>query len=79
MIVERFALGIAKSLNLLGEFAFSEGSKGTFKTNRREEKPINFGFDLTLDLSRNNAKFTRFYEAQRSKILVQRRVILLGL
>ena len=26
-----------------------------------------------------NAKFTRFYEAQRSKILVQRRVIWLGL
>jgi hypothetical protein len=40
MIVERFALGTAKNLNLSEDFALSEGVNGTFKTNGREEKPI---------------------------------------
>ena len=41
MIVECLALGMAKNLNLSGDFAFGEGLNGTFKTNGREEKPEN--------------------------------------
>ncbi len=54
MIVESFALGTAKNLKLSEDFALSEGVNGTFKTDGREERPIFFGFDLTLDLMRNN-------------------------
>ena len=114
MIVERFALGMAKNLNLSVDIAFSEGLNGTFKTNGREEREesnhrfhrcpqikkenkrseikyktsylwksvssvvknlkLLFGFKLTLDLSRNNAKLSGFYGAQRSKIPMQRLV-----
>jgi hypothetical protein len=40
MIVERFALGTAKNLNLSEDFAFGEGVNGTFKTAGRKEKPF---------------------------------------
>ena len=42
MIVECFALGMAKNLNLSGDFTFGEGLNDTFKANGREEKPIIF-------------------------------------
>ena len=42
MIVERFALGTVKNLNLSEDFALSEGVNGTFKTDGREERPIIF-------------------------------------
>ena len=58
MIVERFALGTVKNLNLSEDFALSEGVNGTFKTDGREERPIFFGFNLTSDLMRNNTEFT---------------------
>ena len=58
MIVERLAWGMVKNLNLLVDFALDEGLNDTFKTNGREEKPIIFGFDLTSDLRKNNAKLT---------------------
>ena len=38
MIVERFALGTAKNLNLSEDFAIGEGLNGAFKTNGREER-----------------------------------------
>jgi hypothetical protein len=40
MIVERFALGTVKNLNLSEDITFSEGVNGTFKTDGREEKPF---------------------------------------
>ena len=58
MIVERLALGTVKNLNLSEDFALSEGVNGTFKTDGREERPIFFGFDWTLDLMRNNVEIT---------------------
>ena len=42
MIVERFALGTAKNLNLSVDFALGKGLNGTFKTNGIKEKPIVF-------------------------------------
>ena len=38
MIVERFALWMAKNLNLSVYFAFGEGLNSTYKTNGREER-----------------------------------------
>jgi hypothetical protein len=38
MIVERFALGMVKNLNLSVDFAIGKGLNGAFKTNRREER-----------------------------------------
>ena len=40
MIVEHFALGKVKNLNLSENFALSEGVNGTFKTDGREERPF---------------------------------------
>ena len=38
MIVERFAIGMVKNLNLSVDFALGEGLNGTFKVNGREER-----------------------------------------
>jgi hypothetical protein len=38
MIVECFALGIAKNLNLSVDFAIGKGLNGTFKANGGEER-----------------------------------------
>ena len=50
MIAELLVSGMAKSLNLLVNLAFSEGLNGTFKANGWKEKPINFWiwFDFGL-------------------------------
>jgi len=36
MIVEHYAIGMAKNLNLSVDFALGEGLNGTFKANGRE-------------------------------------------
>ena len=38
MIVERFAIGMVKKLNLSVEFAIGEGLNSAFKANGREER-----------------------------------------
>ena len=38
MIVERFALGMVKNLNLSVDFALGEGLNSAFKSNGREEE-----------------------------------------
>ena len=57
MIVERFALGMAKNLNLSVDFGLGECLNGTFEINGREEKPIifwlwvDFGFNEEITTS----------------------------
>ena len=42
MIVERFALGMAKNLNLSVDFALGEGLKGTYNAKGRKENAFVF-------------------------------------
>ena len=55
MIVERFAVGIEKNLNLSVDFAIGKGLNGTFETNGSKEKPIAF---ISLTKARRSQRKT---------------------